>query len=47
MEHLPKTMMAVRVFAPEDYRYEEVPVPPIGPGEVLTRVLATGSVLGM
>jgi len=39
---IPKTMKAVRVYAPEDYRLEEVPVPEIGPGEVLVRVLATG-----
>ncbi len=39
---IPKTMLAVRVHGPEDYRLEEVPVPQIGPGEVLIRVLATG-----
>jgi threonine dehydrogenase-like Zn-dependent dehydrogenase len=42
MMNLPKTMKAVRVYGPKDYRWEEVPVPRIGPGEVLTRVLATG-----
>jgi threonine dehydrogenase-like Zn-dependent dehydrogenase len=42
MSDLPKTMKAVRVHGPRDYRWEEVPVPSIGPGEVLTRVLATG-----
>ncbi|MCS7222548.1 MAG: alcohol dehydrogenase catalytic domain-containing protein [Anaerolineae bacterium] len=39
---IPKTMKAVRVHGIQDYRLEEVPVPPIGPGEVLIRVLATG-----
>ncbi len=39
---IPKTMKAVRVHGPQDYRLEEVPVPQIGPGEVLIRVLATG-----
>jgi erythritol/L-threitol dehydrogenase len=39
---IPGTMKAVRVHAPGDYRLEEVPVPGIGPGEVLTRVLAAG-----
>jgi threonine dehydrogenase-like Zn-dependent dehydrogenase len=35
-------MKAVRVHGIQDYRLEEVPVPQIGPGEVLIRVLATG-----
>ena len=39
---IPKTMKAVRVYGIEDYRLEEVPVPQIGPGEALIRVLATG-----
>jgi threonine dehydrogenase-like Zn-dependent dehydrogenase len=39
---IPKTMQAVRIHGIEDYRLEEVPVPKIGPGEVLVRVLATG-----
>lgn len=39
---IPKTMQAVVVHGPEDYRLETVPVPQIGPGEVLVRVLATG-----
>jgi erythritol/L-threitol dehydrogenase len=39
---LPKTMQAVMVHGPYDYRLEEVPVPEIGPNEVLVRVLATG-----
>jgi threonine dehydrogenase-like Zn-dependent dehydrogenase len=39
---IPKTMQAVVVHGAEDYRLEEVPVPEIGPGEVLIKVLATG-----
>ena len=39
---IPTTMKAVRVHGPHDYRLEQVPVPAIGPGEVLVRVLATG-----
>ncbi len=39
---IPKTMRAVRVHGIEDYRLEEIPVPVVGPGEVLVRVLATG-----
>ena len=39
---LPETMQAVVVHGVEDYRLSEVPVPEIGPGEVLVRVLATG-----
>jgi len=39
---LPKTMRAVRVHGIQDYRLEEVPVPEIGPGEVLVHILATG-----
>jgi D-arabinose 1-dehydrogenase-like Zn-dependent alcohol dehydrogenase len=42
VEKLPKTMQAVVVHGVEDYRLEEVPVPGVGPGEVLVRVLATG-----
>ena len=40
--NIPKMMKAVRVYAPQDYRLEEVPVPTIGPGEVLVKVLASG-----
>jgi threonine dehydrogenase-like Zn-dependent dehydrogenase len=39
---LPETMQAVVCHGPEDYRLEEVPVPQVGPGEVLVRVLAVG-----
>lgn len=35
-------MKAVRIHGIEDYRLEEIPVPEIGPGEVLIRVLAAG-----
>jgi threonine dehydrogenase-like Zn-dependent dehydrogenase len=42
MMSIPKTMQAVRVYGPNDYRLEEVPVPSIGPGEVLVKVLASG-----
>jgi len=36
------TMQAVVCYAPHDYRLEHVPVPRVGPGEVLVRVTATG-----
>ena len=39
---LPKRMKAVVVHGVEDYRLEEVPVPQVGPGEVLVRIKATG-----
>jgi len=39
---LKDTMKAVRVYAPDDYRLETVPVPQPGPGEILIKVLATG-----
>jgi threonine dehydrogenase-like Zn-dependent dehydrogenase len=39
---LPQTMRAVVVHGIEDYRLEEVPVPQIGPDEVLVRIAATG-----
>ena len=39
---IPKIMKAVRVQGILDYRLEDVPVPQIGVGEVLIRVLATG-----
>ena len=34
---LPESMKAVVTHGPQDYRLEEVPVPQIGPGEVLVR----------
>ena len=39
---LPKTMPAIVCHAPEDYRLEELPVPGVGPGEVLVRVESVG-----
>lgn len=39
---IPQTMEAIVCFGPEDYRHQEVPVPQVGPGEVLLRVLAVG-----
>jgi threonine dehydrogenase-like Zn-dependent dehydrogenase len=39
---MPKAMKAVRVYGPNDYRFEEISVPCIGPEEVLVKVLATG-----
>lgn len=39
---LPEKMQAVVVHGVQDYRLEMVPVPQVGPGEVLVRVLATG-----
>jgi threonine dehydrogenase-like Zn-dependent dehydrogenase len=43
---LPETMRAVMCYGPRDYRLEEVPVPRIGPGEVLVRVLGAGICAG-
>ncbi len=37
-----RSMRAVVCHGPEDYRLEEVPVPSVGPGEVLLRVSAVG-----
>ena len=39
---VPKMMQAVVVHGIQDYRLEQVPVPKVGQGEVLARVLATG-----
>ena len=39
---IPETMQAVVCYAPKDYRLERVPVPRVGPGEVLIRVKAAG-----
>ena len=39
---LPKIMQAVVCYGPEDYRLEEKPVPQVGKGEVLVRVLGVG-----
>lgn len=35
---LPKTMKAVVIHGPEDYRLQEMPVPQAGPGEVVIKV---------
>jgi erythritol/L-threitol dehydrogenase len=41
-QSLPKNMQAVVCYGPEDYRLEEKPVPQVGKGEVLVRVLGVG-----
>jgi len=41
-----KTMNALRAHAPYDYRYERVPVPTVGPGEMLLRVKGCGICAG-
>lgn len=43
---LPNTMQAVMCYGAGDYRLEQVPVPSIGPGEVLVRVLSAGICAG-
>ena len=43
---LPKAMQAVMCYGPHDYRLEEVPVPQVGRGEVLIRVLGAGICAG-
>lgn len=45
-QQIPNTQMAVVVHGKEDYRYEEVPVPEPGPGEVLVKVEAVGICAG-
>lgn len=40
--NLPATMRAVMCHGPRDYRLERVPVPTVGQGEVLVRVLGVG-----
>jgi len=39
---LPKTMRVLMYYSNNDVRVEEMPVPKIGPGEVLMRVIASG-----
>lgn len=39
---LPKTMASVVCYGPRDYRLEELPVPTVGPGEVLLKVKSAG-----
>ncbi|MCA1596799.1 MAG: alcohol dehydrogenase catalytic domain-containing protein [Chloroflexi bacterium] len=41
-EPIPRSMRAVVCHGPRDYRLEELPVPEVGPGEVLIRVGASG-----
>lgn len=41
-----RTMKALVSYAPFDYRYEEVPIPQIGPGELLLKVKACGICAG-
>jgi len=43
---IPNTMQAVMTYGPHDYRLEVVPVPQVGPGEVLVRVLGAGICAG-
>ncbi|HEY9076568.1 MAG TPA: alcohol dehydrogenase catalytic domain-containing protein [Anaerolineaceae bacterium] len=43
---IPKNMRAVVCYGPRDYRLEEVPVPRVGAGEVLVRILAAGICAG-
>lgn len=42
LDMLPKTMRAVVCCGPEDYQLQELPVPQVGPGEVLVKVEAAG-----
>jgi threonine dehydrogenase-like Zn-dependent dehydrogenase len=39
---LPQSMKALRIHGPLDMRMEEVPVPPVGPDQVLVRTAAVG-----
>jgi threonine dehydrogenase-like Zn-dependent dehydrogenase len=41
-----KTMHALVAHAPYDYRYQEVPIPEVGAGEMLIKVLASGICAG-
>ena len=43
---LPKTMKSVRCYGPSDYRLEEIPLPVVGPGEVLVRITSAGICAG-
>jgi len=43
---LPSTMRAVTCYGPHDYRMRELPMPQVGPGEVLVRILAAGICAG-
>jgi erythritol/L-threitol dehydrogenase len=43
---IPQMMRSVMCYGPEDYRLEEIPVPSVGPGEVLVKVLSAGICAG-
>ena len=43
---IPQRMRSVLCYGPHDYRLEEIPVPQIGPGEVLIKVLSAGICAG-
>ena len=45
-EQIPKTMKAVVCHGPHDYRLDEIPVPEIGPEEILVKVKACGICAG-
>lgn len=46
MQNIPENMKAVVAYAPGDYRYETVPVPHAGKGEVVIQVEACGICAG-
>ena len=37
-----KKMMGLNIYAPFDYRYEEVDVPEVGEGEILLKITGSG-----
>ncbi|MVZ10776.1 erythritol/L-threitol dehydrogenase, partial [Enterobacteriaceae bacterium 8376wG6] len=43
---IPEIMKAVVAYAPKDYRLEQVPVPKIGPKEILVKIEACGICAG-
>ena len=43
---MPEMMNALVAYAPYDYRYERVPVPQLGPGEILLKVSGCGICAG-
>lgn len=44
--NLPEKMRSVMCYGPRDYRLETIPVPQVGPGEVLVKVLIAGICAG-
>lgn len=46
IDNIPKIMRAIVAYAPHDYRFEEVPVPEIGPNEILVKIEACGICAG-